>query len=389
MLTLGELPTPSLVLDLDVLERNVRRMADRAGELGVALRPHFKTPKCLRVADLQRRHGARGLTVSTLAEARAVLLGDPTGEQGVEPWDDVTWAFPVILSRLDEVVEVATLREGVALRLVVDSPDAVTALETRVAPRLAERGSACHVWLKVDCGYGRCGVKVTAGEDARAVALARRVAGSELLVFDGILSHSGHAYDARGDEALARVAEEERSVMAGFAERLRGLGLAVPGVSVGSTPAMSAVRSLEGVTEARPGNYVFFDGSQVVIGSCSVSDCALTVQSQVVSHQPGAGHCVLDAGALTLSKDAGVSGTAAPDGSGAFGRMFSDYAAGALLEDCRLVSLSQEHGKADAPLPVGTRTRILPNHSCLVVPNFTEYVVARGDEVVDRWPIVR
>lgn len=367
--TLNELATPALVLDLDVLERNVETMARRAERLGVRLRPHFKTPKCLQVAELLRHHGARGLTVSTLAEARAVMRGG---------WDDVTWAVPVILSRLDEVVEIMNLRHGATLRLLVDSPDAATALESRVAPRV-ER---CHVWLKVDCGYGRCGVDPSS---EHALDLARRLHDSPRLAFDGILSHSGHAYAVRGAEALAAVAEEERSVMVGFAERLRSLGVEVPAVSVGSTPAMSAVRRLDGVSEARPGNYVFHDVSQVLIGSCEVRDCALTVVSQVVSHQPGAGHCIVDAGALTLSKDPGPPWSRPPG----HGRVYRDYAAAELEDDFLVVSLSQEHGRVDAPLPVGTRVRIQPNHSCLVVPNFESFHVVRGQSVLDRWPIVR
>lgn len=375
-MSLNELPTPALVLDLDVLERNVQAMAQRARDLGVRLRPHFKTPKCLEVADLQRHQDAAGLTVSTLQEARAVILGE--GDQG--GWTDVTWAFPVILSRLDELVEVMTLRDDATLRLLVDSPDAVTALETRVAPRVPR----CHVWLKVDCGYGRCGVDPASD---RALELARRLHESPSLAFDGILSHSGHAYSVRGAEALARVAEEERSVMVAFAERLRGLGIEVPGVSVGSTPSMSAVRSLDGVTEARPGNYVFYDLSQVLIGSCAVGDCALSVISQVVSHQPGAGHCIIAAGALTLSKDAGPTGALWVDEPRGFGRIYRDYAAAELKDQFLVESLSQEHGRVDAPLPVGTRVRIQPNHCCLVVPNFASYHVVRGESVVDRWPI--
>ncbi|MDA8018641.1 MAG: alanine racemase [Thermoanaerobaculia bacterium] len=372
--TLNELPTPALVLDLEVLERNVENMARRADRLGVELRPHFKTPKSLQAAELLREAGACGLTVSTLAEARAVILGGG----GCDPWDDVTWAFPVILGRLDEVAAVANLREGVALRLVVDSADAVTALKTQLAPKV----DRCHVWLKVDCGYGRCGVDP---RTESALDLARRLHDADRLVFDGILSHSGHAYSVQGSEALASVAEEERSVMVGFAQRLRDAGVEVRGISVGSTPAMSAVRSLEGVTEARPGNYVFHDYSQVLIGSCDVRDCALTVVSQVVSHQPGSAHCILDAGALTLSKDAGPVWSDPPS----YGRIYRDYESAELEDGFSIVSLSQEHGRVDGPLSVGTRVRIQPNHSCLVVPNFDAYHVVRGDQVVDCWPIVR
>ncbi len=359
------LPTPSLVLDLDVLERNTRRMARRMSDLGVELRPHFKTSKSPYVAEVQRRHGAVGFTVSTLAEARCLI------EKGHH---DLTWAFPVILSRVHEL---PPLLERATLRLVVDSSTAIDALEHE----LAGVGEPAHVWLKADCGYHRAGVDPNG---TTALELARRLRDSRCLTFDGILSHSGHAYHQRTREGLLAVAEEERSVMAGLAARLDASGVDCPGVSVGSTPAMSVVEDLDGVTEARPGNYVFYDHTQVQLGACAVHDVAVTVLASVISSQPGARHSVIDAGALSLSKDPG------PDwGPPTFGEIVSDYAAGELDPDIRVESLSQEHGILSAALPVGERVRILPNHSCLVVPHFDRYVLARGDEVVGHAPIWR
>ncbi len=363
---LEDLPTPSLVLDLDVLERNVERMARRMEQLGVALRPHFKTHKSPYVAEIQRRQGAAGFTVSTLAETRCLV------EQG---YDDLTWAFPVILNRLREL---PPLLERATLRLVVDSAAAVSALERQLSG-LAE---PVHVWLKADCGYHRAGVD-PAG--APALELARRLRDSKRLTFDGILSHSGHAYHQSGRDALAAVAEEERAVMAGLAERLRAAGVDCPGVSIGSTPAMSVVEDLEGVTEARPGNYVFYDHTQVQLGACAVRDVALTVVASVVSSQPGARHSVVDAGALSLSKDPGAD-WAAPS---TYGEIYDDYAAAELSADVRVVSLSQEHGILSAALGVGERVRILPNHSCLAVPNFDHYVLARGERIVGSASIPR
>lgn len=357
-MSFDRVPTPALLLDLDVLERNLSRMADRCARLGVALRPHIKTHKCLEIAERQRALGSRGITVSTLQEARVFSW------QG---FDDVTWAFPVQLSRLDEVRELA---ERITLRVLVDTKEAVQALESLGLP--------LHVWLKVDCGYHRAGVDPDSPE---AVELARSLAGSVRLRFDGILTHAGHSYDARGREAAADVAEEERRVMTGFAERLRGEGIEVPGVSVGSTPGMWTVRSLQGVDEARPGNYVFNDFEQVTIGSCEVRDCAVTVLASVVSSQPGRGGCVTDAGALALSKDPGFGAS--------MGEVFEDYEAGVLSGEARLTALSQEHGILSAPRPVGSRVRILPNHSCLTAACFDEYLVVRGQEVVDRWKIWR
>jgi threo-3-hydroxy-D-aspartate ammonia-lyase len=354
--------TPALLLDLDVLERNIAAMSARAKSLGVALRPHIKTHKCIEIGRLQREHGAKGITVSTLYEARVFA------DHG---FDDITWAFPVIVNRIPEAAELA---ERVTLRLVVDSTEAVDALE--------RSGRPFHVWLKVDCGYHRAGV---APQGPLLIDLARRLNQSRHLTFDGILSHSGHAYKARTRAELVQVAEEERRVMAECAGRLAGAGCRVSGVSVGSTPAMSAYQTLQGVTEVRPGNYVFYDHTMTVLGVCGVRDCAVTVLSSVVSSQPDAGHCVVDAGALALSKDVGPAHSPQPT----MGEIFSDYSAGSLRMDARLASVSQEHGVVSTSLPVGTEVRILPNHSCLTVAQFDEFVVMRGETVVDRWRIWR
>lgn len=354
--------TPALLLHLDVVERNMARMAGRARDLGVALRPHVKTHKCIALGRRQLAHGAQGVTVSTLAEAEAFVAGG---------FDDLTWAFPLDPTHLPQVRRLA---ERATLRVVTD--DLVTAR--------ALAGTGLHAWLKVDCGYHRAGVDPAS---PYALAVARELGEERGLVFDGILSHSGHAYRTRARDEAAAVAEEERRVMVWFAELLRREGIPVRGVSVGSTPAMTAARDLTGVTEARPGNYVFFDRTMVLIGCCDPSDVGVTVLATVVSHQPGAAHFVVNAGALALSKDAGPSHV--PDAP----------AMGAVRghPDVVVASLSQEHGviRAEEPaiiadrFPVGSALEIVPNHSCLTVAHFDEYVVVRDGAAVDRWPIAR
>jgi D-serine deaminase-like pyridoxal phosphate-dependent protein len=360
MTTIHDLPTPALLLDIGRVDRNIGRMAARCRSLGVALRPHLKTHKCVEVARRQEAAGARGVTVSTLAEA--AVFAD-------HGFADITWAFPVILSRIPEA---RALAERVTLRLFVDGPEAVEALE--------HTGFPFHVWMKIDCGYHRAGMDPAS---PATLALAHRIAASRHLTLDGIATHSGHAYAEAGAERIRAAAEQERRAVADLRTRLADAGLDV-GASVGSTPAMSCVERLDGATEARPGNYVFYDAMQVALGACAPRDCGVTVLSSVVSSQPGAGHCVVDAGALALSKDAGHPGPVP-----AMGWLFDDYDAGTLRQDTWLTGLSQEHGKLSRALPVGTRVRILPNHSCLTVACFDEYCVVDGDTVVDRWRIWR
>lgn len=358
---LTDVPTPALLLDLDVLESNLERMARRARELGVRLRPHVKTHKCVEIARRQREAGAAGLTVSTLPEAR------PFVEAGFR---DLTWAFPVIPSRLPEAVEIG---RRARLGLVVDGLPALRAVE--------ETGREFPVWIKVDAGYGRAGI---VPDDPALLDLARALEDSPALEPAGLLSHSGQAYGGRSPRELADAAEEERTAMTAAARRLEEAGLSGHALSVGSTPAMARARSLEGVDEARPGNYVFFDRTQAALGACDVGDVAVTVAATVISHRPERGHAVVDAGALALSLDPGPEGERF-----SMGEIFADYGAGRLRDDARLVSLSQEHGIVDRPLPWGERVRILPNHSCLTAACFDEYHVVRGDRVVDRWPIHR
>ena len=363
MTRVDDVPTPALLLDLDVLEANLARMARRARRLDVRLRPHVKTHKCAEVARMQREAGAAGITVSTLEEA------DAFARHG---FDDMTWAFPVIPGR---VREAAAVDRRARLRLLVDRREAVDRLEAA--------GHPFHIWLEVDCGDGRSGVDP---EGDALLELADALAGSPLLSFDGLLTHSGQAYDVAEPDELAGVAEAERSVMARAADRLRERGISVPAVSVGSTPAASRARSLEGVDEIRPGNYALYDRTQAALGSCGIEDVAVTVAATVVSTRPDAGRSVVDAGALALSKDPGPDDPDAPGGR-CMGALRA--AGGGLRRDARLVSLSQEHGLLDGALPWGERVRIVPNHACLAVACFDVFHAVRGDEVVGRWRIHR
>jgi len=358
-----DVETPALLLHRDVMERNLEHMANRAKKLGVALRPHIKTHKCLELGRRQQAHGAQGITVSTLFEAQAFAR---------DGFRDLTWAFPLDPTHIPHVHRIA--ENGITLRVILDDLDTAKALA----------GSGLHVWLKVDCGYHRAGVDPAS---RYALEVARELGAERGLIFDGILSHSGHAYRTRNREEAAQIAEQERQVMTWFGDLLRKDGLPVRGVSVGSTPAMAAVKSLTGVTEARPGNYIFYDRTMVLIGCCGPQDVAVSVLATVVSHQPGAAHFVVDAGALSLSKDLGPAHLGLET---AFGEVKGH-------PELTVASVSQEHGLIRAAAPaaiegkfkVGQQVEIIPNHSCLTEAHFDEYVVIEGGRVMDRWHIER
>jgi D-serine deaminase-like pyridoxal phosphate-dependent protein len=210
--------------------------------------------------------------------------------------------------------------------------------------------------------------------------------------FRGILTHAGHSYHSANAEEIKAVAEVERSVMVRFAEKLARAGAPPPEVSVGSTPTISLGESLEGVTEARPGNYVFYDRFQAAVGSCGIANAAFSVLATVLSHYPERNEILIDAGGLALSRDEGPTHLDAECG---YGEVFTADGA-TQLDALRVRSISQEHGKIQglAPidysaLPVGAKLRIVPNHSCLSAALFDRYHVFRGGAVVDEWRPVR
>src|SRR5947209_16532468 len=285
---LHTIKTPSLLLDIERVRRNAARMSARAREFGVSLRPHVKTHKCVEVARIQTGGEAGGITVSTLAEARALA------DRGFK---DITYAVPVEPGKFGEAIELARLCDRFAL--ITDDSE-VPRLLNEAARRA---GLVLDLFLKIDCGYHRCGVEPDRPE---ALEIPRLISDARALRFAGILTHAGHSYHARSREELQAIARHERDLMTEFAARLRADGVGVPAVSVGSTPTMTHVEHLEGVDEARPGNYIFFDAFQATLGSCAFDDCALTVLASVVHRDRARRKVVLDAGAIALSKDRGA-----------------------------------------------------------------------------------
>jgi len=331
-----DLDTPAVVVDMARLEQNVARMAAVAGKAGVRLRPHAKTHKSAAVARLQIDAGAAGLTVAKLGEAEAFA------DAG---FDDFFIAYPTVGQ--DKARRLLALSERARLIVGVDSEEG--------ARTLAEVFSAADrrldVRIEVDVGLNRTGV----GPDA-ALALARSLARLPGLRLQGLFTHAGQAYAEPSPDRVAAVGRSEGETLARCAEALRADGFDIEDVSVGSTPTAVEAMSVAGVTECRPGTYVFNDATQVALGVCGPEQCALTVLATVAS-VPAPDRAVVDAGTKTLTSEAIRSRT------DTFG----------LLTDGRgrLVRLTEEHGVVEpspnARFRVGERVRILPSHVCPVV----------------------
>jgi D-serine deaminase-like pyridoxal phosphate-dependent protein len=370
--SLNELKTPALLLDVARVRSNAERIGDRVRLSGATLRPHIKTHKCIEVARIQTEGQSRALTVSTLAEARAFAA---------HGFRDLTYAVPIEPGKFDEAIQIA--RDCERLALITD--------DLEIPARLNETARRAQVtldlFLKVDCGYHRCGVEPSSPE---ATEIPRRISDSSNLRFAGILTHAGHSYHCRSREEVLAVARHERDTMTEFAAHLRAVGLPVETVSIGSTPTITNVDHLHGIDEARPGNYIFFDAFQAAIGSCSLDDCALTVLAAVVHRDRRRKKIIIDAGAIALSKDRGAVEFDAACGYG----LVLDLEGNDL--GLRVAGLSQEHGEIQVPddnlldrLTTGTRLRVLANHSCLTAAQHAHYHVLEGDTIVDRWEIQR
>ncbi len=370
---LRTLKTPSLILDIKRVRHNAASMRARVESLGARLRPHVKTHKCIEVARIQTEgYMGSGITVSTLAEARAFAAHGFT---------DITYAVPIEPGKFNETIKLS--RECERLALITDD----TEVPRQLNDSARRAGVTLDLYLKVDCGYHRCGVEPRQPE---AFEIPRQIADASNLNFAGILTHAGHSYHARSREELLTIARHERDVMVEFAERLCAASISVPVVSIGSTPTVTQIDHLDGITELRAGNYIFFDAFQATLGSCRFDDCALTVLASVIHRDCTRGKVIVDAGAVALSKDRGAIEL---DPAGGYGRVL-DLVGNDL--GLRVESLSQEHGAFAVKdetmlerLSVGTRVRILANHSCLTAAQHSHYHALEGDQIVDRWEIRR
>jgi D-serine deaminase-like pyridoxal phosphate-dependent protein len=364
-MNLTELDTPAALIDETRLAHNIARMQQRMDALGVRLRPHVKTAKSL--AHRQRDAGARGITVSTLKEAEQFFA---------DGFDDILYAVCIAPTKLPAV---RALRErGCRLTVLVDS---VAAAQAVVAGE-----HRFDVMIEIDTDGHRAGVKP---EDERLLAIGRTLhEGGATLV--GVMTHAGASYELNTPEALAAMAEQERSRCVRAAERLRAAGLPCPEVSVGSTPTALSARQLQGVTEVRAGVYVFHDLVMANVGVCSFDEIALSVLATVIGHQPEKGWVLTDAGWMAMSRDRGTQAQAVDYGYGAVcdeaGRPLDGFIVSGANQEHGIVSRRDGAGEDLVQrFPLGTRLRILPNHACATAAQFSEYAVIGRDGGVQRW----
>jgi D-serine deaminase-like pyridoxal phosphate-dependent protein len=337
---LSDLDTPVLTADLDAVERNIARMQAYCDEHWIALRPHVKTHKLPELAHKQLEAGARGITCQKLGEAEVMA------DAGI---DDILISFPLVGEA--KAQRLAALAQRITISTVGDS----AAVANGLSSVLAQHGAEVGFLVECDTGNGRTGVQ-TPEEAAELAELVDALPG---LRFAGLMTYP--------------MPPESVAWLRAARELIEAAGLTVDCVSVGGTPTAMQTHAVDGVTELRPGTYVYGDRACIANGSVPLADCALRVIATVVS-RPVPGRAILDAGSKTLTSDLAA---------GAAGH-------GLLVEhpEADVYLLNEEHGMVDvsrcaSPPQVGDRVTIVPNHACTTANLHDEVVMHRGGEIVE------
>ena len=350
--------TPAVLIDVDVLDRNIERMASSVRGRGLELRPHVKTHKTLEIARKQLAAGAVGITVATIGEAEVFAAGGVT---------DIFIAYPLWVEA-PHAERLRALAAQCRLTVGVDSAESATAM----GRQLGADAGGLEVLIEVDSGHHRSGVLPD-----EAVEVARAAASAGLNVA-GVFTFPGHSYKPGMPTGAA---SNENESLAQAAEVLSQAGFEVKTISGGSTPT-ALISGDTAATELRPGVYVFGDAQQLELERCGWEDIALTVAATVVSrHEAGGGNMrrvVVDAGSKILGSDR-------PDWATGYARLPE-------FPEARVTALSEHHAtvvwpdSSDLP-PLGTRLRVIPNHVCLTMNLVDEVTVVRGGAVVEQWAV--
>jgi D-serine deaminase-like pyridoxal phosphate-dependent protein len=358
--------TPTLLLNTQRAQRNIARMAAKARSNQLRFRPHFKTHQSGAIGEWFRQVGVSAITVSSLEMARYFAA---------HGWTDITVAFPVNLREIDKINHLA---QQVKLHLLVENLATADSLNERLTAQV-------DVWIEVDAGYHRSGVNWNDG--STLVKMAEAIIASDRMRLQGLLTHDGGTYAARthGEiEAAYTLTTKRLNHARNWLMEHSFLGLEL---SIGDTPACSVLDDLGAVDEMRPGNFVFYDWMQAVIGACDLDEIATVVACPVVSIHPERNELIIYGGAVHLSKES----LCEQNGRVTFGAVvfLTEKGWSAPLTDVWVRSISQEHGIIHAEanafgalvreVQVGDLIGVVPIHSCLTANLLKRYRSLDGD----------
>ncbi len=356
--------TPALICNEKQLLKNIRSMQDRCNHHQINLRPMIKTHKCSRLAQIQLEHGATGLLVATLREAEVAY------KAGCR---DITFAYPFasceVFARLQDLAEKA------CLTFTVDSVDQVERLS-----HCFKEKQPVKVLIKIDSGLHRLGILPEDGLQLTSVCKA--IVQSHVLEFEGVSTHAGQVYACTTPAEVAKMAEIEQKAVLKAAHHLQSIA-PLNTIAIGSTPTVLMADSFKGITEVRPGNYVYLDRIQVGLGVAELNECALRVVTTVLS-RPAADRIVIDAGSKQLGLDQGAHGKDLVQGFG----WIAEY------PHAVIYALSEELGRVRVleqdDIKEGDQLQIIPNHACVVSNLFEKlHVLDEKGDIKEIWEIER
>jgi D-serine deaminase-like pyridoxal phosphate-dependent protein len=356
VLELEHLETPSVVVDMSKVRANLKDMAERVASFGCSLRPHVKTHKITELARLQIEYGAAGITCAKVSEAEVMADG------GIR---DIFIGYPLVGDfRIRRAVELA---RRIRLILAVDSFDGAKALSDAAV----SSGISFEVRMEVDTGLRRTGVPYHKASD-----LAHSIAKLPGLKLNGIFTFRGLVYDGRPTNDNSAAGLQEGEMLVELAVKLRNQGIDIREISGGSSPTGKFVAAVPGVTEVRPGTYIFQDFMQVKEGACSEEQCAAFVLTTVVS-TPEDGYAIVDGGSKTYGTDFQIN--AAPFYYEGYGYVDGN-------SDLILSRVNEEHGIVTSKsgctgLKVGQKICITPVHICSTVNLHNHIWLMDGDQL--------
>jgi D-serine deaminase-like pyridoxal phosphate-dependent protein len=364
---LADLPTPQVLIDRPRLMRNMDYAQQLASSAGVKLRPHAKTHKSPVIAKWQIDRGAAGVCCAKVGEAEVFAAA------GI---GDIRLPYPVHPSNAPRLL---ALMDRARISIIVDHLDVARGW----SDAMQRAGRSLDVLVKVDVGFHRCGID----PGADALGFLQAIAAMPGLRLRGLLSHAGHGYHAAAEQELCDVAQREAQTLIGLRDKALSSGIGLEEISVGATPTLRFSARQRGLTELRPGNYVYFDRTQVALGAATLDECALTVIATVVSKHPG--RIILDCGSKTLTNDQ-ARGITPAAGYGAV--LIGDGESPRAIDEALSIErLSEEHATVrvigTTSLEPGDRVRVVPNHSCVVSNLVDAVLLVEGDRVIDTLPV--
>ncbi len=352
--------TPALLIDRNIMLKNIIRMQEFANSKNLKLRAHIKTHKIPELAKIQIEHGATGIAVAKLGEAEVMQ------KAGI---DNILIANIIVgENKLERLKKLNKLCKH--LSVCVDSIFVANQLA-----RISSYEKKINVYIEIDTGFNRCGLS----DEDEIVRLAKFIIQSKELKLVGLMCHAGHIYSAKSKEDAEKIINSEIRILTDLKQKLEDDGIEIAEISIGSTPEIRHHTDFGAVTELRIGNYIFYDMIQVSLGSAEVQNCALTVLAQIVSI-PASDRAIIDAGSKSLGIEKGVHSFEMIKGFGLIQN-----------KEAEIVRLSEEHGIiyfSDEQFTIGERIRIIPNHACYVMNLFDYCYLVDGNEVIGELKIL-